>query len=49
MSDDKVNSLNTVYEFHVNLKSRIITYKIFKDKPEMLIVTPEYMEYCKEV
>lgn len=48
MSNDNVNSLTTVYEFNVNLRSRTITYKIFNDNPEMFVVTPEYIKYCED-
>ena len=46
MSSDNVNDLKTVYEFYIDIKSRSLTYKIFKDNPEKVIITPDYMEYC---
>lgn len=48
MSKDNVNSFNTVYEFDVVPRELTVTYKIFKDKPEMNFVTPEYVKYCQE-
>ncbi|TMW41205.1 hypothetical protein DOY81_013715 [Sarcophaga bullata] len=47
MSNDNVNSLNTVYEFSINADNTV-TYKIFKNKPEKFGGPPEYMEYCKK-
>ncbi|TMW52445.1 hypothetical protein DOY81_002460 [Sarcophaga bullata] len=44
MSNDNVNDLKTVYEFHIDLKNLTITYKIFKDNPEMILITPDDME-----
>ena len=50
MSKDDVNSLNTVYEFDVvpYRNELIISYKVFKEKPEMILVPQEYVEYCQE-
>ena len=48
MSKDNVNSFHTFYEFYMDTEKHSFTYKIFKDKPEKVMLTPEYIEYCKK-
>ena len=48
MSNDNVNDLKTVYEFHIDIEARLITYEIFKDNSEKFLVPPAYMEYYLE-
>ena len=44
MTNDNINSLNTVYEFDIDRKNLTITYKIFKDNPEKISIIPNNME-----
>ena len=48
MSENNVNSFDTLYEFYVDTEKHSINYKIFKDKPEKVILTPEYMKNCRQ-